>query len=80
MYTRVASDPTNVRHTGEPVFRVNVKDILDGHSRTKEITSGGVDDTLRLTGRTGSLHTNPTSMSAPPTVRAETERKKGLRT
>lgn len=51
----VASDPTNVGHAGEAVFRMNVEDVLDGESGAQEVASGGVDDALGLASGTGSL-------------------------
>jgi hypothetical protein len=47
---RVTRDPTNVSHTGEPVIRMDVKDILDGHGRREKVSSSGMDNSLGFSG------------------------------
>ena len=53
--SRVAGDPADVGHTCEFVVRVNVEDILDGDCCTEKVTTGGMHNTLRLSGRARGL-------------------------
>lgn len=48
----MASDPTNVTTAEVAVAIMNVKDILAGHCGAKQVSSGGVHDTLGLSCRT----------------------------
>jgi len=51
----VTSDPANVTTAEEAVIVVDVKDVLTSHGSTEQVTSGGVHDTLGLTGGTGGV-------------------------
>lgn len=46
----VTSDPSDVGHTSETISRVDIKDIFDGQSRTKEISTSGVYEPLGFAG------------------------------
>ena len=52
---RVAGDPADVSHAREPVPRVDIKDVLDSQGGSKEVTGGGMDDTLWLASGSGGL-------------------------
>lgn len=44
----MASNPSNVGHTGKAVTFVHVEDVFHGEGGTEEVASGGVDDTFGL--------------------------------
>ena len=44
----MTGDPADISHACEPVPRVDVEDVLDSQGSSKEITTGGMDDTLWL--------------------------------
>ena len=46
----MTSDPANVGHAGEFIVGVDIKDVFDGESGAEEVSPGGVDDTLGLSG------------------------------
>ena len=51
----MAGDPTNVGHAGEFIVGVYIEDVFDGQGGAEEVSAGGVDDALGLSGRTGCL-------------------------
>jgi hypothetical protein len=59
----MTGNPSDIGHACKLVFRVNVEDVLDGEQSTEKVATGGVDDTLGLSGRTRSLEIVPVSMS-----------------
>lgn len=52
---RMTGDPADVRHAREFVFRVDVKDVLDGEEGGEDIASTAVDHALGFAGRAGGL-------------------------
>lgn len=51
----VTCDPSDVGHAGEAVSWVDIEDVFDSQCSPEEITTGGVDNTLWLSGRSGGL-------------------------
>ena len=60
----MTSNPTNVGHACELVVRVYIEDIFDGQGGTEEVSTSGMNDTLRLPGGARSLHIEVNQSSA----------------
>ena len=46
----MACDPTNVGHAGEFIVGVHIEDVFDGEGGAEEVSAGGVDAALGLSG------------------------------
>lgn len=49
------NSPADVGHAREFVSGVDIEDVFDCESGAEQVTTGGVDDTLRLAGRARGL-------------------------
>ena len=54
----MASDPSQIGHAAKAVIRVDVEDVFDRNSGTKEISTDGMKNALRLSSRSRCLRMN----------------------
>jgi hypothetical protein len=55
MALRVSRDPSNICHTRVFVVGVEIEYVFDSQGRAKQVTAGGVNNTLWLACRSGCL-------------------------
>lgn len=51
----MTGDPADVGHTGEPVLKVDVEDVLEGEGSPEEVATSGVDNTFWFSSRSRGL-------------------------
>lgn len=51
----MAGDPTDISHASELIVGVDIEDVLDSEGGAEEVSTGGMNDTLRLPSGTRSL-------------------------
>ena len=52
---RVSSDPADISHASEAIVGVDIEDVLERHRSREEVASGGVNNSLGLSGRSRCL-------------------------
>jgi hypothetical protein len=74
----VAGDPTDIGHASEVVVWMDVEDVFDGYSGSKEVAAGGMDNALWLSSGSRGLDLKPVKPPRKDRVKTHVETEKRI--